>query len=148
MACGGVGGCGAGGGVGGVGGGGSRRYFKCKVIPEPDRSGSGIHWTVRTAPCEYITVTPPPIEYNQPDRNRTVMGAKFSKGRIDYYYTDRYEYHRRVMSIATVLCCVVATPLTLICTIPMAHYWNKVSKFKYCMNPLPSHASISTVNFT
>ena len=121
MACGGAGGCGGGVG-GGFGGGGASGYYKYyEIVPEPDPSGSGIHWKV----------LPPLIANNQPDHNRTVMGAKVSKkaGGIDYYYTDRYEYHRRVMSIATVLCCIFATPLTLLCTIPMARYWREVSKF-------------------
>ena len=56
------------------------------------------------------------------------MGAKVRNGRIDYFYTDRYE-HRSVMFIATVLCCIFATPLTLLCTVSMARYWREVSKF-------------------
>ena len=122
MACGGAGGCGGG------GGGGARGYYKFEVVP-PDPSGSGIHWTVHTTSVGPVFTSPPLITNNQPDHNRIVMGAKVSKGagRIDYYYTDRYEYHRRVMSIATVLCCIFATPLTLLCTIPMANYWREVS---------------------
>ncbi len=97
--------------MGAGGGGGSSRPATIREVIQQDGN-----WIVKTTTSGRVTFE----QVNQPDGNRTVMGARVNKGstRVEYYYTDRYPYYMKVVAILTVLYCILGTPLTLCCTFP------------------------------
>ena len=121
MSCGGAGGaCGGGGGFGGYGGGRNGPVRKVKVVKDEHR---GEKWViVKDHTTIYENVT-------RPDSNRQALFGDPTVGRlggIRYTYGDELPKKITQATVCAVICSILATPLTLICIIPMILKLKKV----------------------
>ena len=124
MSCGGAGGACGGGGFGGGGyaggGGGNGPVRKVKVVKNEH---GGEKWViVENHRTIYENVT-------QPDPNRQALFGVANAGRVGgirYTYGDELPNKITEATVCAVICSILATPLTLICIIPMILKLKKV----------------------
>ena len=71
----------------------------------------------------------------QPDPERQALSGSATAGidgDVSYTYGDELPKKMIQAIMCTVMCCVLATPLTLLCMIPMIHKIRKVWPNRYC----------------
>lgn len=113
MSCGGAG--------GGCGGGGGGHVRKVKVVK--DKHG-GEKWVIVE---QFFRTTNENI--NQPDPNRQALFGVPTAGKLDdvhYTYGDELPKKITQATVCAGICSILATPLALICIIPMILNLNKV----------------------
>ena len=109
MSCG-----GAGGACGGGGGGRSRPVRKVKVVK--DKHG-GEKWVIVGTINDNIT---------QPDPDRQALSGAYTVDGVRYTYGDELPKKITQATVCAAICSVLATPLVLICIIPMILKLKKV----------------------